>query len=141
LASAGEEGVDPECESMQAQLPVRFGTLKIQQRESLQLSFGDLRDVRLPTGAQVHFRPISVFEGKLHMQVDLPDLVNTRVQLDSGRSVILAGVPYQQGNLIIELRPTFVSPPPSTRVENARPPHRAPPEVRRVGVRRVGDGR
>ncbi len=139
LASKEEGRVDPECESMQKQLPVRFGTLVLKQRQEFGLAFGERREVGLPSGAQLVFAPISIASDKLRMHVLMRGVVNTRVQLGSGRSMILAGVPYERGNLIVELRPTFVTPPApqSPMALQEAPParRRTPlPEVRRVGA-------
>lgn len=141
LGSEGEGGVDPECESIQAQLPKRFGTLKLQQQGELALELGQPQGLVLPTGSEFYFRPISILERKLQMQVNMPGVVNTRVLLASGRSVILAGVRHEEGQLFVELSPRFIAPtvPEPMLAEPIRPrrPRRNVPEVRQVGGRRV----
>jgi hypothetical protein len=62
LASQPEGEVDPECRSMQSQLPVRFGTLKMQKRQNVSITFGEPGGIELPTGSTVEFRPISIVE-------------------------------------------------------------------------------
>jgi len=141
LGSEGDGGVDPECESIQAQLPKRFGTLKLQQQGALALELGQPQGLVLPTGSELYFRPISILERKLHMQVNMPGIVNTRVLLSSGRSVILAGVRHEDGQLFVELNPRFIAPtvPEPMLAEPVRPrrPRRNVPEVRQVGGRRI----
>jgi len=143
LASKEEGGVDPECQSMQEQLPVRFGTLRLQQRANFALAFGEPHGLALPSGSQLLFRPISIVDRKLQMHVQMPGVVNTRVQLGSGRSIILAGVRHNLGNLIVELRPTFIVPPtPQSPIAKDVPRARSRvPEVRRVGGQRSQSAR
>ena len=117
LASQPEGEVDPECRSMQSQLPVRFGTLKLQQRRTVNSRFGEQGGIDLPTGSTVEIRPISIVESQLHMQLEMPGVMNTRLRLQSGRSVIVAGERHASGYLIIEVKPTFVPAP-------ANPPDR-----------------
>jgi hypothetical protein len=118
LASTPEGEVDPECRSIQSQLPVRFGTLKVQKRHKVSVTFGEPGGIELPTGSTVEFRPISIVESpsvgnrlsriyELHMQVEMPGMVNTRLRIQSGRSLILAGQRHSDGYLVIEIKPTF----------------------------------
>jgi hypothetical protein len=146
LASQPEGEVDPECRSMQSQLPVRFGTLKVQQRRNLNVVFGEPGGVELPTGSTVEFRPISIVESQLHMQLEMPGVMNTRLRLQSGRSVILAGERHGNGYLIIEVKPTFAAPPPNPPIfVEERAPRRPTsperrtltPEAERVGATRT----
>ncbi len=113
LASQPEGDVDPECRAMQSQLPVRFGTLKVQKQHNVSVTFGEPGGIELPTGSAVEFRPISIIDNQLHMQLEMPGVMNTRLRLQSGRSVILAGQRHSDGYLIIEIKPSFAPQPPN----------------------------
>lgn len=117
LVSQREGEVDPECRSMQSQLqdqlPVRFGTLKVQKHLQVSVQFGEPRGIALPTGSSVEFRPISIVYNQLHMQLEMPGVMNARLRMQSGRPVIFAGERYADGRLVIEVKPTFVTPRPA----------------------------
>ena len=70
----------------------------------------------LPEGREVRFLPISVLHRKLHMQVEMPGILNTRMRMTSGRGVILGGVEHGAGYLIVYMVPNFRLP----RVASAR---------------------
>ncbi len=136
LGSEQEGEVDPECRAMQSQLiqmRVRLGTLKVQKKQTVAVRFGELTGVSLPTGSTVEFRPISIVDNKLHMQLEMPGVVNTRLRLQSGRSVILAGERHADGYVIIELKPTFAPPPPDAPIIVRRPT--PTPEAEKAGSR------
>jgi len=136
LASDQGSGVDPECESLQDQLPVRFNSMRVQHHEVLQVPIGTPTAVALPTGSQIQFRPITFVSSLLHMHVAMPGVVDTRAQVTSGHSIIVAGMRHESGRLIIELRPTFSAPTPVVpRMVRQRRTSPSVPDVRRVGSR------
>ena len=100
--------VDWICEKLRRKLaPMNFGTLRVVQQRQFKLAFGELGRLPLPEGREVRFLPISVLHRKLHMQVEMPGLVNTRMRMTSGRGVILGGVEHQGGYLIVHVVPNF----------------------------------
>jgi hypothetical protein len=147
IASAPDGEVDPECRTMQSQLPVRFGTLKVQKRHIVSVGFGEPGGIVLPTGSTVEIRPISIVEhqrlsttgvirtNELHLQLEMPGMVNTRLRLQRGRSVILAGQKYSDGYLIIEVKPTIPTPEPIVVEGGPRLPTPAP-DAQTVGAPR-----
>jgi len=142
LATSEEGGVDPECASMQKQLHVQFRTLRLQHTEEVSRSMGETTELLLPVGPPLRFRPTEMVDSLLHLHLEMPGVVDTRAQLRSGRSIIMAGIPYRGGDLIIELLPSFAAPPPRSRMaEKPRAPRPSSPIVRRVGARRSGGGR
>ena len=60
-----------------------------------------------PQGQEVRLLPISIVNRELHMQVEMPGRVNTRMRMTSGRGVILGGVRHDDGYLIVHLQPVF----------------------------------
>jgi hypothetical protein len=72
------------------------------------------------------------------MQVQMPGVVNTRLRIQSGRSLILAGQRHSDGYLIIEIRPTFNPAPPEPIIVDTHRPTPAPspaPQAEPVGSR------
>jgi len=109
--------VDWICEKLKKKLaPMNFGTLRVVQQRQFKLRFGEQGALSLPEGREVRFLPISVVHRQLHMQIEMPGLVNTRMRMVSGRGVILGGVEHGDGYLIVHVIPSFRMP----RSETAR---------------------
>jgi hypothetical protein len=128
------------------------GTLRTVGSKRFDLPLGQKAEVPLPTGSAVQFLPIAIVDGRLHMHLEMPG-VNTRLQVKSGRRVVLGGPPYEDGVVIVELTPTFdtIEPgpepvrPPASRVVQQPKPQEAPAaaesrpaagKVQRVGAPR-----
>lgn len=119
--------VDPDCRQLQRQLPMRFNHLTTQQKKKLDLKMGQAGTIQLPSGRPVRFIPISIVEDRLHMHLGIRGLVETRLQLQNGKAVIVGGEKDASGGRIIVLvRPSFTVPAPSD------PP--AGPRLHRVGL-------
>ncbi len=100
--------VDWICEKLRKKLaPMNFGTLRVVQRRQFKLAFGESGRLLLPEGREVRFLPISVLHRKLHMQVEMPGVLNTRMRMTSGRGVILGGLEHGDGYLIVHMVPNF----------------------------------
>lgn len=100
--------VDWICEKLRRKLqPMNFGTLRVVQRRQFKLAYGESGRLALPGGREVRFLPISVLHRQLHMQVEMPGLVNTRMRMTNGRGVVLGGVEDGAGYLIVHMVPNF----------------------------------
>lgn len=100
--------VDWICEDLKRKLDMmNFGTLRVLQRRQFKLRFGEEGRLSLPAGHEVRFLPISILNRELHMQVEMPGSVNTRMRMKSGRGVILGGIQHEDGHLIVHLEPNF----------------------------------
>ncbi len=100
--------VDWICEELKKKLKLmNFGTLRVVQRRLFKLAFGEAGRLPLPEGREVRFLPISILHRQLHMQVEMPGLVNTRMRMKNGRGVILGGVEDGDGYLIVYVVPNF----------------------------------
>ena len=132
-----EKASDPRCDEIKKTLPIQFKTLEEVRREQLTTTLGQARGMNLPSGRRMNLVPISVVDNRLSPE-ELPDpmiasgaesplrspvvdnrlnlllkmdgLVHTRLQLVSGRPVIVGGEPYQGGKIIIKMTPTFEQP-------------------------------
>lgn len=99
--------IEPDCESLNRRLPMRFGTLRTIEHRQMNLQLGQRGSLQLPTGRSVQLQPISVMQNRLHMQFQLQGRVNTRLQLSSGKPVIVGGESDGDGAIIIQVTPYF----------------------------------
>jgi hypothetical protein len=106
---AGE--IDSELVAMrdylEKKLPMRFGTLqRVDSPREFSLALGEQVGVPLPSGAELNVFPILIANGRLHLYLELPG-VNTRLQIASGRPVILGGPAYENGHMLVEITSSF----------------------------------
>ena len=106
----GQGTIDPACNEIQRRLPMQFDSLQMVSQRKLNLKFGELGQVSLPTGRNLSLMPISIVRERLHVHFQIVDLVDTRLQLRSGRPVIVGGQAWDEGKLIIMLKPVFKAP-------------------------------
>lgn len=103
-----EKGVvDADCADLQKRLPMPFGSLQTVQVGRFRLGPGEPAQFELPTGRPVRMVAVAVIGPHLHLQFELSGIMNTRLQMTSGRPVIVGGERHGDGQLIIELTPTF----------------------------------
>jgi hypothetical protein len=104
-----EQGrVDPECESLQKQLaPLNFGSLHAVQLRTFRLHMGQRGAIALPTGAELRIVPLSIIRKRLNLRVEVPGTVNTRLQMSSGKPVIVGGPRHEGGHLIVQIIPEY----------------------------------
>ena len=96
--------VDPECESLQKQLaPLKFGSLRAVQVRTFRLHMGQRGAIMLPTGTELRIVPLSIIRKRLNLRVEVPGTVNTRLQMSSGRPIIVGGPRYEGGHLIVQI--------------------------------------
>jgi hypothetical protein len=129
-----QEGpVDPACRQLSQRLPMRYGTLRMVQHKVVDLDLGKHAAVQLPSGRVLSFLPIQIVDRRLHVHYRMGDLVSTRLQLVSGKPVILGGEPFEGGTLIVQLTPSFA--PPEGTAAQGEPAPGSSPRVRRVNAR------
>ncbi len=103
-----EKGVvDPDCRDLQKRLPMPFGSLQTVQSENFRLEPGDAAQFELPTGRPVRMVPVSIVGSRLHIYFEMSGVMNARLQMVSGRPVIVGGEKHDGGQLILELTPNF----------------------------------
>jgi hypothetical protein len=121
---------DPACANIRSRLPMQFESLSMLKREKMRLQFGDSGSIKLPSGRSVQVTPISVVNNRLHVHLQMSDLVDTRLQMKSGVPMILGGVPHDRGQLIIMLTPDF-----GPYLQQGGPPTPKGPRLHRVNSR------
>jgi hypothetical protein len=110
IAHAAQEGdgIDPRCEELRKQLgPMRFSSLRVVQERRFRLRMGEDGALALPTGAALRIVPLSIIRKRLNLRLEVPGVVNTRLQMTSGRPVIVGGPRHRGGHLIVQIIPTY----------------------------------
>jgi hypothetical protein len=104
----GKGKVDAKCESLRKQLgPMQFGSLHTVTERRLKLRMGEQGAVVLPTGADLRIVPLSIIRQRLNLRVEVPGVVNTRLQMTSGRPVIVGGPRHKGGHLVVQIIPEY----------------------------------
>ncbi|MCE2391536.1 MAG: hypothetical protein J4G09_08650 [Proteobacteria bacterium] len=102
-ASKEEGAIHPQFRG----IPGPFKSVSMHQQSSYTLRLGERGRHSLPTGSEIHMVPEKVRDQRLHMQFEMPGVVNTRLRLRNGKRMIVGGVPFKDGHLIIQVRPEF----------------------------------
>ncbi len=109
-ASPKEGKIDPACTELHQRLlraNMNLKSLRVVGERRFKLDFGHQEQMLLPSGRQLRFLPITIVKNELHMQFEVPDVINTRLRLASGRPVILGGHRHGEGQLIVQVVPKF----------------------------------
>ena len=103
FASAREGATHPEFRG----IPGPFKSVSMQQERSYTLRLGERGRHTLPTGGEIRMLPEKVRGQRLHMRFEVPGVVDTRLRLRNGKRMVVGGVPFKDGHLIIQVRPEF----------------------------------
>ena len=109
VASASEAAgeMDPKAIDIYEHLPAKFHSIKMIDERTITVLFGEVARVGLPTGAEVRLTPVAVHGGQLHLQLEMPELLNTSMRMANSRAFYVGGVPYQGRTLVFKLVPEF----------------------------------
>ena len=109
VASASEaEGVmDPKALDIYEHLPAKYHSIRLIEERTISVVFGEVARVGLPTGTEVRLIPVAVHGGQLHLQLEMPELLNTSMRMSNSRAFYVGGVPHQDGTLVFKLVPEF----------------------------------
>jgi len=109
VATASEtEGVmDPKARDIYEHLPAKFHSIRMIEERTITVLFGEVARVGLPTGTEVRLTPVAVHGGQLHLQLEMPELLNTSMRMANSRAFYVGGVPYEGGTLVFKLVPEF----------------------------------
>ncbi len=106
-ASEVEGELDPRALDIYEHLPAKFHSIQMIDERTISVVFGEVARVDLPTGAQVRLMPVAVHGGQLHLQLEMPELLNTSMRMANSRAFYVGGVPYEGGTLVFKLVPEF----------------------------------
>jgi len=129
VASASEqEGeMDPAARDIYEHLPAKYRSITMIEERTITVLFGEQAHVALPTGSEVRLMPVAVHGGQLHLQLEVPELINTSMRMANNRAFYVGGVAYRGGTLVFKLVPEFSAYVAAPEVERA-----ASPETRKA---------
>jgi hypothetical protein len=113
-ASEVEGVVDPGARDIYEHLPAKYHSITLVEDRTVSVNLGDEAHVYLPTGSEVRLLPVAVHGGQLHLQIEMPDVLNTSMRLANSRAFYIGGVRLGEDTLVFKLVPEFseyVSPP------------------------------
>jgi hypothetical protein len=106
-ASEAEGEMDPKALDIYEHLPAKYQSIRLIDERTLTVVFGEVARVGLPTGTEVRLVPVAVHGGQLHLQLEMPELLNTSMRMSNSRAFYVGGVPYEGGTLVFKLVPEF----------------------------------
>jgi hypothetical protein len=123
-ASEAEGPVDPGATDIYEHLPARFHSIRLIEERTIEVQFGDRQELALPTGTTVRLIPVAVHAGQLHLQLEIPEVLNTSMRMSNSRAFYVGGVEGPDGTLILKLVPEF-----SAYIGDSAPRPAAPPQT------------
>jgi hypothetical protein len=127
LASEKQGKLDPAARDIYERLPARYHSIRMIEERTIEVLFGEQARITLPTGTEVRLIPIAVHGRQLHLQLEMPELLNTSMRMANSRAFYVGGVPYEQGTLVFKLVPEF-----SAYIEPPATERAASPETRKA---------
>ena len=106
-ASEVEGTVDPGARDIYEHLPAKYHSITLIEDRTVNVNLGDQAHVWLPTGSEVRLLPVAVHGGQLHMQLEMPDVLNTSMRMANSRAFYVGGVKLGEGTLVFKLVPEF----------------------------------
>jgi hypothetical protein len=125
-AFEAEGDVDPKARDIYEHLPNRFHSIELLSEKTISVYFGERATVDLPNGNTVLLLPVAVHHGQLHLQLEMPDVLNTSMRMSNSRAFYVGGVDYGKGTLIFKLVPEFGAYVDAPAAEHAAPPQTQP---------------
>jgi hypothetical protein len=130
-ASEKEGAIEPAAQDIYEHLPAKYHSVTVIEDRTVAVLLGEEARVSLPNNREVVLLPVAVHGGQLHLQLEMPDVVNTSMRLNDDRAFYMGGVKLDQGTLVFKLVPEFgayIAEPNQTRIAD-RPPA---PDVERA---------
>ena len=106
-ASEAEGEMDPKARDIYEHLPAKYHSIRMIEERTITVLFGEVARVGLPTGTEVRLTPVAVHGGQLHLQLEMPEVLNTSMRMANSRAFYVGGVPYEGGTLVFKLVPEF----------------------------------
>ena len=106
-ASEVEGTVDPGARDIYEHLPAKYHSITLIEDRTLSVNLGDQAHVWLPTGSEVRLLPVAVHGGQLHMQLEMPDVLNTSMRMANSRAFYVGGVKLGGDTMVFKLVPEF----------------------------------
>lgn len=107
-ASEDEGEIDPAARDIYEHLPAKYRSITLLEDRTVAVLLGEKAHVQLPTG-EVLLMPVAVHSNQLHLQLQMPDVVNTSMRLSNSRAFYIGGVPLGDDTLVFKLVPEFAA--------------------------------
>lgn len=108
-ASEDEGEIDPAARDIYEHLPAKYRSIKLLEDKTVAVLLGEEAHVALPTGSEVRLLPVAVHGSQLHLQLDMPEVVNTSMRLANSRAFYVGGVRLGDDTLVFKLVPEFTA--------------------------------
>ncbi|HTO06118.1 MAG TPA: hypothetical protein VMR86_03600 [Myxococcota bacterium] len=106
-ASEAEGPIDPLAKDIYEHVPKKYHSISMVDDRTVAVLLGEEARVKLPTGSEVRLVPVAVHGGQLHLQLEMPDVVNTSMRLANSRAFYVGGVRMGNDTLVFKLVPEF----------------------------------
>jgi hypothetical protein len=106
-ASEVEGAVDPGARDIYEHLPAKYHSIALIEDRTVDVNLGDQAHVWLPSGSEVRLLPVAVHGGQLHLQIEMPDVLNTSMRLANSRAFYIGGVRMGEDTMVFKLVPEF----------------------------------
>ncbi len=85
----------------------KYESLRVLETQRLRLGVGEQGSRTLPTGSAVRVRPVKIENGGVVLDVEIEGTLRTNLKVTHGHWVVIGAQRYQDGKLVVTLRPTF----------------------------------
>jgi hypothetical protein len=108
-ASEDDGAIDPAARDIYEHLPAKYRSITLLEDRTVAVLLGEQAHVKLPTGSEVLLLPVAVHGSQLHLQLEMPDVVNTSMRLANSRAFYVGGVRLGDDTLVFKLVPEFAA--------------------------------
>ena len=101
--------IDPGAAELHQSLrrEFRYESLRVLQRQHLDLRMQEVGGVDLPSGKRVLLRPLSLSPSGVLISVEIPGTLQTDLRVSNRRQVVIGVDRYDDGKLILTLQPDY----------------------------------
>lgn len=108
-ASDSEGPIDPRGRKFHDELRKHFvyKSFRVLQSERMRLEMNQTGKLKLPTGSWFRVQPLRVEGNRVLLNVEVENTLSTQLRIPNHHQVLVGAQRYQDGKLVIQLRPDF----------------------------------
>ncbi|HTO71586.1 MAG TPA: hypothetical protein VMR31_17125 [Myxococcota bacterium] len=106
-ADEAEHETAPGAQDILDHLPGKYHSVSVLDDRTVAVLLDEQAHVPLPNGHEVVLRPMNVHGGKLHLELEIPDVLTTSMMMPDSRPYYVGGMRLDQGRLVFKLVPEF----------------------------------
>ena len=101
--------IDPNAQEVHLRLQpvVKYQRIIVLQRHQMKLQLKQMGTMKLPTGSMVQLRPIKIGPEGVTMVLDWEGALKTTLRVPNQETVMIRGQRFENGNLVLELKPRY----------------------------------